>query len=201
MVRFAGVDGWPAEPYATDWNNFGPRFGFAWKVAGSEKTVVRGGFGIAYAHPFDHGVPNANSLGFEKSAGLTTPDNGVTAPFLLRNGVPGISLGGDALTPGFGAVGPGKNPTTNVNFFETNRATGYSQQFNLGIQRELSRNIVLEIGYLGQSVAQAGHSRHEHQSDSRRTSSTRFAPPASSARDSARIRSSTTCRFKTRLSA
>ena len=38
---------------------------------GSEKTVVRGGFGVAYAHPFDHGVPNANSLGFEKSAGLS----------------------------------------------------------------------------------------------------------------------------------
>jgi hypothetical protein len=71
VVRFAGLDGWPLEPYATDWNNFGPRIGFAWKVGGSEKTVVRGGFGIAYAHPFDHGVPNANSLGYEKSAGLT----------------------------------------------------------------------------------------------------------------------------------
>jgi Carboxypeptidase regulatory-like domain len=149
VVRFAGVDGWPVAPYDTDWNNFGPRVGFAWKVGGGEKTVVRGGFGIAYAHPFDHGVPNANSLGFEKSAGLTTPDNGVTAPFLLRNGVPAISLGGDALTPGFGAVAPGKNPTTNVNFFETNRRTGYSQQFNIGIQRELTRDIVAEIGYVG----------------------------------------------------
>src|SRR5262249_30764036 len=116
---------------------------------GSERTVVRGGFGIAYAHPFDHGVPNANSLGFEKSAGLTTPDNGVTAPFLLRNGVPAINPGGESLTPGFGAVGSGRNPTTNLNFFETNRRTGYSQQFNLSIQRELAGGIVLDVGYIG----------------------------------------------------
>src|SRR5207244_7603241 len=115
VVRFAGLDGWPLAPYATDWNNFGPRIGFAWKIGGNEKLVARGGFGIAFAHPFDHGVPNANSLGFEKSAGLSTPDNGVTAPFLLRNGVPAISLSGDALTPEFGAVPVGRNPTTNVN--------------------------------------------------------------------------------------
>ncbi len=79
VVRFAGVDGWPERPFDPDWNNFGPRLGFAWKVLGSEKTVVRGGFGISYAHPFDHGVPNLTSLGFEKSASLSTPDNGVTA--------------------------------------------------------------------------------------------------------------------------
>lgn len=149
VVRFAGLDGWPVEPYRTDWNNFGPRIGFAWKPLASEKTVLRGGFGIAYAHPFDHGVPNSNSLGFEKSAGLSTPDNGVTPPFLLRNGVPSVTLGGAELTPSFGAVAVGKSATTNVNFFETNRATGYSQQFNLSIQRELYHGIVIDIGYIG----------------------------------------------------
>ncbi len=43
VVRFAGVNGWRTKPYSTDVNNFGPRFGFAWKVFGSQKTVVRGG--------------------------------------------------------------------------------------------------------------------------------------------------------------
>jgi hypothetical protein len=149
VVRFAGLDGWPTNPYNTDWNNFGPRIGFAYKPGGGEKTVLRGGFGIAFAHPFDHGVPNANSLGFEKSAGLSTPDNGVTPPFLLRNGVPALSLGGEALTASFGAVAVGRNPTTNVNFFERNRATGYAQMFNLSVQRELGRGIVVEAGYIG----------------------------------------------------
>jgi hypothetical protein len=80
---------------------------------------------------------------------LSTPDNGVTPPFLLRNGVPAINPGADALTPGFGAVAFGRNPTTNVNFFETNRATGYAQQFNLTIQRELPGGTVVETGFIG----------------------------------------------------
>jgi len=149
VVRFAGVDGYPRDPYAGDWNNFGPRFGFAWQPWGQRKTVVRGGFGIAFAHPFDHGVPNLTSLGFERSAGLSTPDNGITAPFLLRNGVPPVNPGGEALTAAFGAVPVGRNPTTNVQFYERNRKLGYSQQFNLTIQRELGGSMVLEAAYLG----------------------------------------------------
>lgn len=43
VVRFAGVNGYPERPYQLDWNNFGPRLGFAWKVPGASKVVVRGG--------------------------------------------------------------------------------------------------------------------------------------------------------------
>jgi len=149
VVRFAGVDGWPSNPYTTDWNGFGPRFGFAWRPWGSQKTVVRGGFGIYVAHPFDHGVPNLASLGFERSLSLQTPDNGVTAPFFLRNGVPALNPSGDPLTAGFGAVAVGRNATTNVQFYEPDRRTGYSQQFNFGVQRELRGSLLIEAGYLG----------------------------------------------------
>ena len=149
VVRFAGLDGWPTNPYETDWNNFGPRFGFAWKPFGSRKTVVRGGFGLFFAHPFDHAVPNLTSLGFEKSANLNTPDNGITAPFYLRDGVPAVNPSGAPLDAGFGAVAVGKNVTTNVQFYDRHRKIGYSQQFNLGVQRELGGGIVAEAGYIG----------------------------------------------------
>jgi hypothetical protein len=36
-----------------------------------------------------------------------------------------------------------------VSFFERNRATGYAQQFNAGIQHELGRGIVVEAAYVG----------------------------------------------------
>ncbi len=149
VVRFAGVDAWPALPYPTDWNNFGPRLGFAWRPPGQKSTVVRGGFGVFFAHPFDHGAPNSASLGFERSANLSTPDNGITAPFFLRDGVPQVNETSDRRDAGFGAVPVGKPTTTAVTFFERKRHTGYSQQFNLGVQHEFHWSVLVELAYLG----------------------------------------------------
>lgn len=146
VVKFAGVNGWREKPYARDWNNFSPRVGFAWQPF-NEKTVVRGGYGIVVAHPFDHGAPTSASLGYEISSALNTPDNGITAPFFLRNGVP-VSASSPRLDDAFGAVRVGQNPTTAVTFFETNRRSGYAQHFTLGVQRELSTGTVVEISYV-----------------------------------------------------
>src|SRR5260370_8967808 len=48
-----------------------------------------------------------------------------------------------------GAVPVGKNAITAVTYFDPDRATGYSQQFNFGIQRELASGTVVEVSYLG----------------------------------------------------
>ena len=37
VVTFAGVNGTPERAFATDWNNFGPRLGFAYRVPGRGK--------------------------------------------------------------------------------------------------------------------------------------------------------------------
>ncbi len=147
-VRFAGLNGWPSSPYKTDWKNFGPRIGFAWKPLASGKTVIRGGGGMFFAHPFDHGAPNSAALGFSNSLTLSSPDNGVTAPFYLRDGVPASGLSSAPRVPGYGAVAVGKSTTTAVTFFEQNRKAGYSQQFNLNLQQEMPGKLLLDIGYL-----------------------------------------------------
>ncbi|HVF86707.1 MAG TPA: carboxypeptidase regulatory-like domain-containing protein [Pyrinomonadaceae bacterium] len=149
VVRFVGVGGQPELPYSTDWNNFGPRIGFAYRPFSSGQTIIRGGFGIFFAHPFDHGAPSSAALGFERSLNLNSPDNGVTAPFLLRNGVPTADLSSSTRDDRFGAVRVGQPTTTAVTFFERDRATGYSQQFNLGIQHELPGTILVEASYIG----------------------------------------------------
>ncbi|MBA2353803.1 MAG: hypothetical protein H0V80_03940, partial [Acidobacteria bacterium] len=149
VVRFAGVDGWPTTPYETDWNNVAPRFGFAWRPFGVTRTVIRGGGGIFYAHPFDHGAPSSASLGFERSASLETPDNGLTAPFFLQDGVPSLNIATAVRDAGFGAVPAGRPTTTAVTCIDRNRKSGYARQFNLGLQQELPGRIVAEIAYVG----------------------------------------------------
>lgn len=65
VVKFMGLNGFRTNPYEIDMNNFGPRVGLAWKPFGSANTVIRSGFGVFFAHPFDGGAPTAASLGFE----------------------------------------------------------------------------------------------------------------------------------------
>jgi len=144
VVKFAGLNGWPRSPYYTDWNNFGPRFGFAWRPGGSDKWVVRGGYGIFYEGPSTSA--NAATLGFEKSAAASSPDAGVTPAFLLRDG-PTVELEKPPLDDSFGAVPFGAKPKTNVSFYEMNRRTGYASQMNFGIQRQLPGNMVVDITY------------------------------------------------------
>ncbi|MBL8227574.1 MAG: TonB-dependent receptor [Bryobacterales bacterium] len=146
VVKFLGVNGWRTSAYDTDWNNFGPRFGFAWKPKGSESMVVRGGYGIFFGGP-DIGV-NGQSLGFERSASQVSPDNGVTPVFVLRNGPANVSLSGQPLDDRFGAVRVGQAINTNVDYFNPNRATTYAQQFNLGVQRQFWKDLVLEVSYV-----------------------------------------------------
>lgn len=145
VVRFAGINGEPETPYDTDWNNFGPRVGFAYNF--SDKTVIRGGFGIFYSHPFDHAAPNSASLGFETSAAINSTNGGATPPFFLRNGVPATTLSSGALNDSFGARVGGGGAT--VTYYERDRPTGYSQQFNLGVQHQLPGTILVEVTYLG----------------------------------------------------
>ena len=73
VVKFMGQNGFRNSPYDTDWNNFGPRAGFAWKPFDGGKTVVRAGGGVFFAHPFDRGAPTSASLGYEISAPSIRP--------------------------------------------------------------------------------------------------------------------------------
>ncbi len=144
VVKFAGRDGWPESTYLADWNNFGPRFGFAWKPGGSDKWVVRGGYGMFFEGPSTSA--NAATLGFERSSAASSPDAGITPSFLLKNG-PTVSAETPPLNDSFGAVPVGAKANTNVTFYELNRRTGYAHHMNLGVQRQLPGDMVVEARF------------------------------------------------------
>lgn len=145
VVRFAGQNGLGSRVYNTDYNNFGPRVGIAWKPFAGRNLLVRTGYGIYFGPP----IPGSNtaSAGFETSGDFTSPDNGVTAPFLLRDGFPSTSR--SELGPGFGAVVPGQNVRFAPVFIGIDRQLGYSQQWNFSLQQELPWRVVVEAAYLG----------------------------------------------------
>lgn len=149
VVKFMGQDGWPSKPYRTDLNNFGPRAGLAYKLFGSETTVLRAGYGAYFAHPFDAGAPASASLGYEQSITLVSPDQGINHPFVLSQGPPPGNLTAPPRNDRFGAVAVGAAANTAVTFYEFGRSTGYSHQFNIGLQHVLKSGVLLEATYLG----------------------------------------------------
>jgi len=153
VVKFMGVNGYRRTPYNGDYNNFAPRLGFSYQPFTAGQTVVRGGVGVFFAHPFDSGQPNAAALGYSLSASLSSPDNGITAPFYLRNGVPDISNASAPLNDSYGAVAVGAAATTAVNYYDPKKRTGYTTQFNLDVEQRLPAQFVLEMSGLG-NVAQ-----------------------------------------------
>ena len=184
VVTFMGLNGIPSNPWKYDWNNFGPRFGFAWKPDFSSKLVVRGGYGVFFAHPFDAGQPASANLGFSTSMSLTTPDNGITPVFILKNGPPPLTSS-IALNTAYGAVPYGAVPTTAVTYFDPSRVTGYSQQSNLSVQYQVSSSMIIEVT----AMANMGHQAAEYDEPIDQILPSVLGPTAPR-RSAARIRSS-----------
>ena len=125
--------------YDRDWNNFSPRVGVAWNVHGDGKTVVRAGWGLfydAFSQDFFAGQLPFNTFNpgpaFNPVGPAPVLFSFSTTP-VIQNGVPIFT---DFLDSDVFAVDP-------------NLRTPYIQNYNFNIQRELFRNAVLEVGYVG----------------------------------------------------
>jgi hypothetical protein len=119
------------------WKDFGPRVGFAYDVSGSGTTVVRGGLGTFWNFtPGGTSSSKAQNPPFLQSTTLTTS---LGTNLRLSDGFPP--------PPG---VDPNREPAgTTRSIFDLNFRDGYTFNWNLNVQRQLGRNYVVEIAYVG----------------------------------------------------
>ena len=147
VVTFAGVNGTPERAFRTDWNNFGPRVGFAYRLGSAHETVIRGGAGVFYGPTVSNTIGDVASLGFSTSASYVTAQADYQSVLRLRDGFPAVTR--PPLTPGFGAAAPGAKPYTSVGYFNPAQVAPTSYQYNLNVQREIAAGWLVEVGYIG----------------------------------------------------
>jgi hypothetical protein len=129
--------------YHTRSHYFSPRFGFAWTPAGpGGKTVVRGGFSQFYFPIVTTGIQQP---GFSQTTDVVASLNSFLTPNVtLSNPFPnGIER------PSGSSLGASTNLGKGITFFNPNPLNPYSLRWSLGVQRQLGKDMVIEIGYLG----------------------------------------------------
>jgi len=120
--------------------DFGPRVGFAWSPFHDHKTVVSSAFGIFYApegnqfNDIGENPPSLQYLQMNESAS-TAPD---TPALMIDSGFPAVLPTSNPADPSgqVKTTGPVRKPPRVI-------------EWNLSVQRELARNLVLHVAYVG----------------------------------------------------
>jgi outer membrane receptor protein involved in Fe transport len=136
-VAMAADVGLPSTITKTDRTNFAPRFGFAWRMFGNTKTVLRGGYGIFYGSSSLYRMDEYSdtypfSINETYSVSGTNPTL-VTAsnpfPEARRNAAGGVTS----------TYGQQSSTPKNQNL----------QSWSLTFEREIATSTVLEVAYAG----------------------------------------------------
>ena len=119
---------------ASDKNNFGPRFGFAYRPRFLTDAVVRGGYGIYYTPQISNAI-FAMAEGGQATAGASVIGNPAGTPDLFFS---------NAFTQQ-AASGSFNFAVSN----DQNMTDSYIQQWNLNVQKKVIGDLVLDVGYVG----------------------------------------------------
>jgi hypothetical protein len=146
-----GDAGVPAGMTSTYYHAFAPRIGIAWSPGKSGKTSIRTGWGIFY-NPIEELVM--------AQFGAEPPFGGSSSLFETFFNTPFVYQAGTtpAPNPFNGIIIPTKGQPTDLSFFrpillygefQPHLRTQYTTQYNLTIQHEISKDLMVQVGYVG----------------------------------------------------
>ena len=121
-----------------DRNNWAPRVGLAYSI--NPRTVIRSGYGVSYIHFNRAGGGNLLAINGPQVVIAAIAQTATTTGFRATlDGYPS------------GLTDPDKfNPIlANISYIPRGTRTGYVQSWSLSVQREIFRDTVVDIGYVG----------------------------------------------------
>jgi hypothetical protein len=149
----AGQNAGPAAGIKMYWGALEPRIGAAWKVFGSQNTVVRGGYAIFHDSSWNQGAQGlwenppyfAESDYFGFGGGCTFATAACATQYGGTPGAQSVSQGFQIFTtPPNPADFSGTLQAQNTNFQQ-----GRVQQFNVDVEHQLPGSVLLTVGYAG----------------------------------------------------
>ena len=144
QLDYLGRNGFSHSARETHWDNVAPRVGFAYML--TPKMVVRSGFGIVFIDQSGITTPfTTPQFPFIQNVQQKTQDD-LRAAFVLSQGpsVAPIPLTRDA--------GLGQSVYT----ADRKAGSGYSQQWNVAVQRVITNNLSAEVAYVGSHIVHVG---------------------------------------------
>ncbi|MGH9938556.1 MAG: hypothetical protein ACREAM_20135, partial [Blastocatellia bacterium] len=132
--------------YKPDKNNFSPNFSFSWDPFGEGKTAIRGGYSIS--HVIDSLINTAENAAIDGNDGLSSMVSVPSINGTVSGNRPAVG------TPVFKIPRTLKdqqaiNPNPTIFSIDPNLRTPYVQQWNLGIERQIFPDTVVEVRYVG----------------------------------------------------
>lgn len=175
--------------YSVDYGDFAPRASLAWnpsfksgflgRIVGDRKTVIRGGYGIAYdrTNTVQSVIIPMLGVGFAQTINVITPLCTATGPGGTNCGInttpggSGFRVGWDGSIPVPPAPTASTSPVVPVGSAATvtygeilsfqddpDFKIGRSHMFDFTIQREVPGNMLMEVGYVGRLGRDLGNS-------------------------------------------